>query len=519
MKLLILTILIIGAVLFSGCLNNVSEIGAINCGSDTKCMEDALAHCKVAIGFQEVKNTPPVEKGRMDFKINRISDANCLFSITLSELSFQKDFVSAYTEQQFPRDFPIQPSDNYKKYLQNFSLFYVSQVNSMIKENLPATVRCNARIIDGNASVDDLRTCSQTQQNEINTVFEKIGPKFINGLKEKINKQITLSKDVALKLGELNEVDFVAGSDATDFYSEGIAYAKTFIPKNAQAKLNGVHFDSFNIDYSMESLPENSFGVVSVVTVLDGAEKAGQFYKNAYNEFLSTQSSQKIKDSFYGANSTFVKIRVDQKYDSYRFIYQDGNKVILIDVVPNKVDLSKVVEKLKAIAGALNKRLNPNSTKMSLNCEVNSTDEKVCKTIQENQEYQENDCSSRNYRHQATSPIGTYSEGLFGYGCYTTVETTVSNQEDQEGAFTFKVTFLDAQGNTIVIMQDSQMISQSFPTKLSVTYNYDCKTPRPANYTHSLQVPIADFCSLLTKIRQVPKEVCEQEQRQELNCK
>jgi hypothetical protein len=192
--------------------------------------------------------------------------------------------------------------------------------------------------------------------------------------------------------------------------------------------------------------------------------------------------------------------------------------VVLIDIVPNKTDLAKVVEKLKTIADALNKRLNPNSSQVTLSCEVDTTDEKVCKTIQEDQEYQEEDCSSRNYSHQATNPTGTYSEGLFGYGCYTTVETTVSNQEDREGAFTFKVNFLDAQGNTITTMQDSQMISPGFPTKLSVTYNYDCKTPRPTNYTHSLQVPIADFCSLVTKIRQVPKEVCEQEQRQELNC-
>jgi hypothetical protein len=519
MKLAILAVLLVGAVLFSGCLGSVNEIGAINCGNDAKCMEDALAHCKVATGFQEIKNAPPVEKGRVDFKTSRVSDVNCLFSVTLSELSFQKDFVSSYTEQMFPKDFPIQPSDNYKKYLQNFSLFYVSQINSMLKENLPATIRCNAKITDGNTSVDDLRKCSQAQQNEITALFGKIGPKFIEGLKAKINDQITLSKEIALKLGELNEVDFVAGLDKTDLYSEGIVYVRTFVPKNVQANINSVDFDSFKVDYSVENLTENSFVVVSVIAVLEDTKKAEQFYKSAYNGFLSTQSSQKIKDSFYGANSNFVKIKVDPKYDSYRFIYQDNNKVVMIDLATNKVDLSKVVEKLKAIADTLNKRLNPSPSEINLKCEVKSTDEKVCETIQENQGYQENNCSKRNYSYQATDPAGTYSEGLFGYGCYTTVETTVSNQEDREGAFTFTVNFIDGQGNAITTMQDSKMISSSFPTNMSVTYNYDCKTPKPAHYTHSLQVPIADFCSLVTKTRQVPKEVCEQEQRQEITCK
>ncbi len=507
-------LLLLGAILLLGC---VQELQATDCGSDVECVKDALEFCKNVKGFQEVTDTPPLEKGRTDVRIKPLSDTNCHISVTLSQLVFQKDFILQNLESSLPQPFTI--SDNYRNYIENLASFYVSRLNSIIQENLPITISCNAGIADGKVVTADLSRCTSSEQNKVIDIFQNALPKIVDELKTEIEEQESELKSMALKLGEINEMNYEQGAEKTDFYSEGASYVRAFVPTGAQIQVSEVSFDNLKVKYSISGIEEGSFAIVQGLVILESSNETSAFYQKAYAGSLSAQSSEKKAKGFHGPNSDFVKIKADSALDSYRLIYQEENLVTIIDLVPKEMDLGVAIEKLEAISNTFNKRVNPNTKQISLDCNVSSTYEEVCETVQELEEYQEEECSVRQYKYQATQAKGTYSEGLFGFGCYTQVETTISNQENIDGAFTFEVTLFDEGDNAITTLQDSKMVSPAYPQVFQVTYSYDCSNPRPARYTHNVQVPTQELCGMVTKTRGAPKEICEQTRIQEIDCK
>ncbi len=495
----------------------VQPILSENCDNNSDCMNLALTQCKNAHGFQEITNQNGINKAILMGEIKKISDTNCFFSYSLNELSFSEETLQANINSSYSQ-FPLFSSDELKNFFNNLATLFSAKLNNKIAKKLPIKIECYAKI-DGNVMLEDLAKCNKKQSEKILSLLQTEMKNLVNEIIEEINAQQENLKEQALKLGEINKTEYKQATEKTNLFSGGVTYARAFTPNNTEATITQIVFDELKINYSITGLNENTFAVIHVITDLNTSEKASEKYKKILNKFLNTQSSEKIIEKFHGENSIITKIKINSNLDAYRLFYQEKKYLIVIDLIPKEMQLLKVIEIMKNISNTLNKRLNPESKDIKISCETKIRTEEKCETIQENQEYQEQECNTRQYNYQATKTKGTSSEGFLGMGCYTKVETTVSNQENIGGAFTLKVNFLDNQQNTITTKQTSQIIPANSTQTLIVQYDYKCTSTKPEHYTHQLEIPTNQFCETITKIKQVPKEICKQKEIEEIKCK
>ncbi len=509
MKAIILVLF--GFLLFLAGCNSVP--GTRQCDSNVQCLNEAIASCSRATASLELRGKE-VENGIVLVGVLPGSDSSCHISKSISKVHFRKEVLKQYLEELEP---PLSLSrENFSSFIDGSIEKYLSLLDSFAAESLPLNA-CSFNAKKGTIPVSSLKECDEDIEKKTEKLFSHSLLRISKQLELDLKSSEEKLRSFAVTRGDTGEEGYSYIADRAGFFPAGLSHARMLAPRGTSGSIAAIDLNNLSLEYSVTGLPQGSFAVAQVLAFFDQNEKARAFFQYSLENLRSSGTGIEETAGFHGENSVFLKASTLSGQDAYRLVYLEGNWLVLLDVVPNSMDLNRVVEKLESISNSLNQKLNPESKLLKLGCVVSTHKGESCEIVKEPVQHEEIECNQRPFKHKSAVLEGGVFTGLFG-GCRAWLKVQVFNQEEKSGSFTLTVNFLGNDGKTVATREESKTISGNSSAQFEVEYSGECREA-VKDYNYSVEAPSSEFCETVTKTEWVEKKKCKPSQKQQIRCK